>query len=91
MYEIEKGVPIPEELAPKQSSLPKWFPYPFDKMEIGDSFLVEDISKYGDGKIIELHRIMIEYQDETRKKFVRLPKHGRKGGETIDIRIWRIE
>ena len=42
MYKIEKGIPIPRT---------RWGPgcynkYPFDLLEVGDSFLVETTDKY---------------------------------------------
>lgn len=39
-YEVEKNVPIPERSGGR---IPK---YPWNEMDIGDSFLVEDLTAY---------------------------------------------
>lgn len=73
MYEIEKGIPIP----PQNKGVRI---YPFDTMEIGDSFLVPD----GGGNKAVSALQQYRKKDTTRRFTVRAQPDG-------TMRIWRIE
>lgn len=82
MYEIEKNVPIPD-VATKQHQNKK---YPFDNMDVGDSFLVQS-SK--DAHYKTRHAIAAYasvYGKKNGKKFTSL------GNESdFTVRVWRVE
>ena len=72
MFEIEKNVPIPSQINGKQI-------YPFDKMEIGDSFVFEKEF------MNKVHYAKSQYGRRNEKKFaLRRISDGR-------YRCWRIE
>ncbi|MEK6880546.1 MAG: hypothetical protein AABY22_13095 [Nanoarchaeota archaeon] len=73
---IEKGVPIPERLANGK----KRAHYPFNAMEIGDSFVVKDIKK------AYLQTLSKNWKRMHERKWVF--KVATEGEE--DCRIWRI-
>lgn len=73
MYEIEKGIPLPG-LNTK---------YPFEKMEVGDSFFIENPIKDNRGNPLSLSG-QANQRYGGKKRFAQ-----RKEGS--GIRIWRIE
>lgn len=77
-HDIEKGIPIPEEL--KLSYRTK---YPLTKMEIGDSFIFE----YRSQKQLETFRVSIRKQRFINKKDFAIQFIDRKS----KLRCWRIK
>ena len=80
MFQIERDIPIPPRAVRKSSSL-----YPFEDMQVGDSFLVPL-----NGAKVELVRGRIQNQltrfrkaDSAKKFSMRVIEGG--------IRVWRIE
>uniref|UniRef100_A0A6M3IIX2 Uncharacterized protein n=1 Tax=viral metagenome TaxID=1070528 RepID=A0A6M3IIX2_9ZZZZ len=77
MYKIEKGIPIPHSQHPGGPP-PK---YPFDEMEIGDSFLIrcedKDRKKTQASVLSSARRVAL-------KQFI-------TRGNSLGVRIWRIE
>lgn len=73
MYKIEKHVPAPEDLGGMKK-------YPFDDMEIGDSFFVPN------GKVRNIKQQVQYYQNKTEKR-KRFAVREVEGG----VRVWRVE
>lgn len=68
MIKIDKNIPIPQKLRKAK--------YPWADMEVGDSFLVEGVSKF--------HGIW-----SANKKFK--PKHFISEVNPVGVRVWRDE
>ena len=78
MYKVEKDVPIPENVSRGSKSK-----YPWDEMEVGDSFFVADADKRKKKSIsatISQHR-------KLNKNFGRFVTRSIDGG----LRVWRVE
>jgi hypothetical protein len=76
VYEIEKGIPVPE---PVQRG--PWPKYPLRIMQIGDSFFVKSSNEKLLASVINSAR---EFGSRNKKKFAtRLMDGG--------IRVWRVE
>jgi hypothetical protein len=68
MFEIEKGIPIP-------TARRKWDDYPFDEMEIGESFFVPGSTSTAIAAVGNRHK----------------PKRFTARKENDGVRVWRIE
>ena len=72
-FHIEKGIPVP-----KMTGAGRKNKYPFDAMEVGDSFFIKD------GKVKTLSRSCGTYGKRLERKFT---------SRTVDggARVWRVE
>jgi hypothetical protein len=78
MIKIEKGIPVPE------CSKDKAVRYPWKKLKVGESFLIEDV------KSVSLYTAKCHYQRRTGKKFTTRKLKWREKGNA-DYRVWRIQ
>lgn len=72
-FTIEKGIPVSKRVGAGRETK-----YPFDLMEVGDSFLVTDL------KVKTISRTCCRYGKRLSRKFV---------SRTVDggVRVWRTE
>lgn len=72
-FTIEKGIPVPKQIGAGRKTK-----YPFDLMEVGDSFLVTDL------KVKTISRSCGTYGKRLERKFT---------SRTVDggVRVWRTE
>jgi len=77
MLPIDKNVPIPEIYPTKP------YRYPFAKMEVGDSFFVENVSKS-----FSIYS-MVKLFNERRKTTEQIKVKQRREGN--GVRVWRVE
>ena len=72
-FTIEKGIPVPKQVGAGRKNK-----YPFDAMEVGDSFFVKD------GTVKTLSRSCGIYGKRLERKFA---------SRTVDggVRVWRTE
>lgn len=82
MIEIEKNVPIP---ARKSSVRNK--KYPFELMEVGDSFFVPERSVKTFGSTVSAAARRTGYKFATRQT----AEHGQFGERVEGVRVWRVE
>jgi hypothetical protein len=76
-YKIEKGIPLPPPANGRPQSKPN--SYPWDDMEVGDSFFVHDPQKVNSVKV-SAHNM----NSRSKRKFTTRILDG-------GIRVWRIE
>lgn len=72
-YEIEKGI-----------EMPKYYKYPFDKMEIGDAFFIGSQDIVTDRRLVQAHA---SYFRKTKNKEFTISARRATGR----LRIWRIQ
>ncbi|MCK4578468.1 MAG: hypothetical protein KAU50_06740 [Candidatus Marinimicrobia bacterium] len=103
MYEVEPGFEIPSRGGRVGNGRNVWDEYPFDKMEAGDSFLIEstpeEMKKQPGRKstLIERRRSRVmtasrqyaKKADQTFKATSHL-RHQEQDGET-GLRVWRVK
>lgn len=78
--EIEKGIPIPEDFGRKTKSRK----YPFDKLEVGNSFVVGDYSAELQRSVGNAGRIYAKfYQPEA--------EYTTRKTEDNKLRCWRVK
>jgi hypothetical protein len=72
-FHIEKGIPVPKQVGAGRKNK-----YPFDAMEVGDSFFIKD------GKVKTLSRSCGTYGKRLERKFTSRTVEG-------GARVWRTE
>lgn len=85
MYEIQKGVPIP---VPDYPDAQGYCPYPFGKMEVGDSFSMEVTRN--DGKLEALFHAMRQFTELTGTHMRTKAVEFTQGDDGLVIRVWRV-